>query len=158
MHPVKEQQTVLEAFRSLPLIEPCELVGLWKGHGIPAGHPFDGVLEKLGWFGKRFTPDMRADALLFLSGQRRLVAIDPKWIPPRLALRFHWVGRTRVARNLFSYLLRPRGGRGDRQKACGYGYDPLLCSSRLSPGLKPHFLMNGVVLWFFGYFRHRRFR
>jgi hypothetical protein len=49
-------------------IEPRDLVGLWKGRGIPAGHPFDGVLENLGWFGKRFTPDMRADALLFRLG------------------------------------------------------------------------------------------
>ncbi|KKA11301.1 hypothetical protein VP03_24735 [Sinorhizobium meliloti] len=106
MLPVKDQQTALEEFRSLPPIAPRELVGLWKGHGIPTGHPFDGVLENLSWFGKRFTPDMRVDALLFRSGDRRLVAIDPKWIPLRLALRFHEVGRMRVARNLFSYLQR----------------------------------------------------
>jgi hypothetical protein len=109
---VKDQQTVLELFRRLPLVEPRELVGLWKGRGIPAGHPFDGVLENLGWFGKRFTSDMRADALLFRSGERRLVAIDPKWIPLGLALRFHGLGRTRVARNLFSYLQRRLRARG----------------------------------------------
>ncbi len=85
---------------------PRELIGLWKGRGIPTGHPFDGVLENLGWFGKRFTPDMRADALLFRSGEHRLVAIDPRWIPLGLALRFHHIGRTRVARNLFFYLQR----------------------------------------------------
>ncbi|WP_037418693.1 DUF4334 domain-containing protein [Sinorhizobium sp. CCBAU 05631] len=106
MLPVKNQQTALEVFRSLPPVETRELAGLWKGHGIPTGHPFDGVLENLGWFGKRFTPDMRADALLFRSGDRRLVAIDPKWIPLRLALRFHEVGRMRVASSLFSYLQR----------------------------------------------------
>ncbi|OHV82806.1 DUF4334 domain-containing protein [Rhizobium sp. LCM 4573] len=103
---VKNQQTALEEFRSLQPIAPHEMVGLWKGHGIPTEHPFDGVLENLGWFGKRFTPDMRADALLFRSGDWRLVAIDPKWIPLRLALRFYKIGRTRVARNLFSYLQR----------------------------------------------------
>ncbi|APG87175.1 hypothetical protein SAMCCGM7_pB0460 (plasmid) [Sinorhizobium americanum CCGM7] len=106
MLPVKDQQTALEVFRSLPPISPRELVGLWKGHGIPTGHPFDGVLENLGWFGKRFTPDMRSDALLFRSGERRLVAVDPKWIPLRLLLRFHSVGRMRMASNLFSYLQR----------------------------------------------------
>jgi hypothetical protein len=77
---VREQQTILEEFRSLPPVEPRDLVGLWKGRGIPSGHPFDGVLENLGWFGKRFTPDMRADALLFRSGEHRLVAVDPRWI------------------------------------------------------------------------------
>lgn len=81
-------QTALEEFRSLPPVAPRELVGLWKGHGIPTGHPLDGVLENLGWFGKRFTSDMRADALLFLSGESRLVALDAKWIPLNLALRF----------------------------------------------------------------------
>lgn len=109
---MREQQTALEAFRSLPSIEPRDLVGLWRGRGIPSGHPFDGVLENLGWFGKRFTPDMRADALLFHASEQRPVAIDPKWIPLRLALRFHGVGRTHVARNMFSYLQRRLRARG----------------------------------------------
>ena len=74
--------------------------------------PLDGVLENLGWFGKRFRPDLRADALLFRSGDRRLVAVDPAWVPLRLALRFHALGRTSIARNLFTHLqhrLRARG-------------------------------------------------
>lgn len=97
---------MLEQFRRLSPIEPRELVGLWTGRGIPTGHPFDGVLENLGWFGKRITPNMRADALLFRSGEHRLTAIDPRWIPLSLALRFHQFGRTPMARNLFSYLQR----------------------------------------------------
>lgn len=109
---MKEQQITRDAFRRLAPIAPRELVGLWKGRGIPSGHPFDGVLENLGWFGKRFTPDMRADALLFRAGDQRLVAIDPKWIPLHLALRFHGLGRTRAARNLFSYLQRRLRARG----------------------------------------------
>lgn len=95
-----------ERFRELSPVEPHELAGLWRGRSIPSGHPFDGVLENLGWFGKRFTSDRRADALLFRSGERRLVAIDPKRIPLRLALRFHRLGKTRAARNLLSYLQR----------------------------------------------------
>jgi len=43
--PVRDQQIELEEFRRLPPVEPREMVGLWKGRGIPAGHPFDGVLE-----------------------------------------------------------------------------------------------------------------
>ena len=82
------------------------MIGLWTGRGVPSGHPLDGVLENLGWFGKLFTAQMRADASLFRGGERRLVAIDPAWIPLRLALRFHKLGRTRAASNLFSYLLR----------------------------------------------------
>ncbi|MBZ7927289.1 DUF4334 domain-containing protein [Ensifer adhaerens] len=100
------QQIVLDEFRGLSPIEPRTLVGLWKGRGVPAGHPFDGVLENLGWFGKRFTPNMRADALLFRFGDHRLTALDPKLIPLRVALRFHKFGRTRMAQNLFSCLER----------------------------------------------------
>lgn len=104
--PLERQQTAFKKFQGLPPVEPHELVGLWSGRGTSSGHPFDGVLENLGWFGKRFTPDLRADALLFRSGERRLVAIDAKRIPLRSALRFHQLGRTRIARNLFSYLQR----------------------------------------------------
>ncbi|WP_370360334.1 DUF4334 domain-containing protein [Shinella sumterensis] len=100
------QQTPIKRFRELSPLEPHEFAGLWRGRSIPSGHPFDGVLENLGWFGKRFTSDLRADALLFRSGERRLVAIDPRWIPLRLALGFHYLGKTRAARNLFSYLQR----------------------------------------------------
>ncbi|MCV9966842.1 DUF4334 domain-containing protein [Pararhizobium sp. BT-229] len=105
-------QKALDVFRSLPPIEPREMIGIWTGRGIPSGHPFDGVLENLGWFGKRFKPDMRADALLFRFDERRLIPIDPARIPLRLALRFHKVGRIRVAKNLFSYLQRGFRARG----------------------------------------------
>lgn len=102
---MSQQQTTLEEFRSLTPIMPREMIGLWRGRGIPADHPFDGVLENLGWFGKRFTPDMRADALLFQSDKGKLVAIDPRWIPIGMALRSHKLGRAGVARSLSSYLL-----------------------------------------------------
>jgi hypothetical protein len=102
----------MERFQGLPPVEPREMIGLWTGRGIPSGHPLDGVLENLGWFGKRFSAQMRADALLFRGGEKRLVAIDPAWIPLRLALRFHKLGRTRAASNLFSYLLRRLRAKG----------------------------------------------
>ena len=102
----------MERFQGLSPVEPHEMIGLWTGRGIPSGHPLDGVLENLGWFGKRFSAQMRADALLFRGGENRLVAIDPAWIPLRLALRFHRLGRARVASQLFSYLLRRLRAKG----------------------------------------------
>ena len=105
-------QTALERFRHLSPVEPHELEGLWKGRGVATGHPLDGVLENLGWFGKRFTADLRADALLFRSGERHVTAVDPSLIPLGLALRFHRLGKTRAARNLFSYLQRRLSARG----------------------------------------------
>lgn len=102
----------MERFRGLPPVELHEMIGLWAGRGIPSGHPLDGVLENLGWFGKRFTAEMRADALLFRGGEKRLIAVDPAWIPLRLALRFHKLGKTRAATNLFSYMLRRLRAKG----------------------------------------------
>jgi hypothetical protein len=107
-----QMQKALQEFQRLPPIEPREMIGLWTGRGIPSGHPFDGVLENLGWFGKRFTPALRADALLFRLDERKLIAINPARIPLRLALRFHKLGRTRTARNLFLYLQRALRAKG----------------------------------------------
>ncbi|MCM2457588.1 DUF4334 domain-containing protein [Rhizobium sp. CG4] len=95
----------MERFQRLPPVDLQEMIGLWEGRGIPSGHPLDGVLENLGWFGKRFSAEMRADALLFRAGQKRLIPIDPAWVPLRFALRVHRLGRTQVSSHLFSYLL-----------------------------------------------------
>ncbi|WP_069733980.1 GXWXG domain-containing protein [Pseudorhizobium pelagicum] len=101
------QTQVARWFRSLDPVRPEEMIGLWKGLGHPSGHPLDGVLENLHWFGKRFHTDLRADALLFEGEPGRLVPVDPKFFPIRLANRFAAFGRSTRARNLFSHI-RPR--------------------------------------------------
>ena len=98
------QSQALTWYRSLEPIKPAEMIGLWTGAGIASGHPLDGVLENLQWFGKHFHPDMRADALLFQFRHDRLVPINPSFIPIRAAIRFASFGKTTVARNWFSYL------------------------------------------------------
>lgn len=59
------------------------------------------------WFGKRFHPDMRADALLFEAEPGRLIPVDPKFFPIRLANRFAVFGRSARGWNLFQHI-RPR--------------------------------------------------
>jgi hypothetical protein len=80
--------------RSLEPVLPAEMVGLWRGVGIPSGHPLDGVLENLQWFGKRFDADLRADALLFQWRPGRLVPIEPSFFPMGLVIRLAPLGRT----------------------------------------------------------------
>ena len=99
-------------FRSLEPVLPKEMVGLWRGAGVPSGHPLDGVLENLHWFGKRFHPNLRADALLFQWRPGRLVPIEPGYLPIGLVLRLAPIGRNFVARNLFSYLQKAFHARG----------------------------------------------
>lgn len=106
------QDETMAWFRSLEPVRPAEMLGLWKGAGIPSGHPLDGVLENLGWFGKRFHADMRADALLFQWRPGRLVAIEPGFFPIGLAIRAAPFGRTAIARSGFSYLQKACRARG----------------------------------------------
>ncbi|ARQ13691.1 hypothetical protein NXC12_PE00089 (plasmid) [Rhizobium etli] len=108
----KRQNEMTAWFSSLAPVQPIEMLGLWRGAGIPSDHPLDGVLENLGWFGKRFHADMRADALLFQWRSDRLVAIDPGFFPISLAIKAASFGRTRIARNWFSYLQKALRARG----------------------------------------------
>jgi hypothetical protein len=41
-------------FDSLPAVTVEAMVGSWKGAGITTGHPLEGLLERYGWYGKRF--------------------------------------------------------------------------------------------------------
>ncbi|AFL52303.1 DUF4334 domain-containing protein [Sinorhizobium fredii] len=100
------EEAAFAYFDRLHPVPAVELVGLWKGSEISTGHPFDGVLENLGWYGKRFRADMRADALLFKKDGCSLVPIDPSPVPLGLAFRFHRLGRTEAARTLFSHLIK----------------------------------------------------
>ena len=99
-----DQKEMAVWFRSLEPVQPEDMVGLWSGVGIPTDHPLDGVLENLGWFGKRFHPDMRADPLLFKSRPGRLVPIEPAFFPIGLVITMPPFGRTFVARSWSSYL------------------------------------------------------
>lgn len=112
MKTMDQQNETITWFRSLEPVQPIEMLGLWKGAGIPSGHPLDGVLENLGWFGKRFHADMRADALLFQWRPDRLVAIDLGFVPIGLAIKAGPFGRTGLARSGFSYLQKACRARG----------------------------------------------
>jgi hypothetical protein len=99
-------------FKTLAPVLPEQMVGLWHGEGISSGHPLDGVLENLEWFGKRFQPDLKADALLFRFKPDRLVPIEPAALPIKMAICLAPLGRTSMAKYLFSHLqkvLRARG-------------------------------------------------
>jgi hypothetical protein len=107
-----DQASAISWFGSLPPVLPAEMVGVWQGEGIPSGHPLDGVLENLNWFGKRFHADLRADALLFQWRPGRLVPIEPAFFPIRTVVGLAGFGRTFIARNWFSHLQKVFRARG----------------------------------------------
>ena len=58
-------RAALALFDSLAPLSVEEMLGDWRGRGVPTGHPFDGVLEALGWHGKRFDGPDHAHPLVF---------------------------------------------------------------------------------------------
>ncbi|MWB99441.1 GXWXG domain-containing protein, partial [Agromyces seonyuensis] len=44
-------------WRALPIVDAAELRGLWRGTGLSTGHRTHRLLERSGWFGKRFVAD-----------------------------------------------------------------------------------------------------
>lgn len=98
-------------FDSLPGADPDDLAGLWQGRTLPTGHPLDGLLEALGWYGKAVLRNGQVHPLLFRRPSGQLVALDPAWMPAELALRWPALARspaTRIAFQALSPLLRAR--------------------------------------------------
>lgn len=91
----------LDRFDALPPVPPGALRGLWRGTGVPTGHPLDGVLERLGWFGKRFDDDERVHPLVF-RGRRGLVSLHPGLVPLGPVLRAGPLLRTPPAAAAFA--------------------------------------------------------
>jgi hypothetical protein len=83
-------EVALARFDGPPAIEPDELIGAWRGTGMPTGHPLDGLLERLDWWGKRVESEERVHPLIFGAG----VALDPRWVPLGLAQRWPRLARS----------------------------------------------------------------
>lgn len=89
----------LAVFDRLDVVALEAMRGCWRGSELPTGHPLDGMLAAFGWAGKEVRDADTVFPLLF--GHRgETVAIDPKWLPLRLATRLQ-VQRSRLARSLF---------------------------------------------------------
>lgn len=71
----------LAFYDTLPAVPAEDLRGEWAGSTLPSGHPLDGALERLGWYGKRFDGPDDAHPLLFDDGRGGAVAIDPARVP-----------------------------------------------------------------------------
>ncbi len=98
--------TALAFFDALPPVSLDEMTGSWGGHGVPTGHPLDGLLERFGWHGKRVDSPEDVHPLVFDAGNGALTCIDPARLPVGLALRIPWLVNTPVVARLFR-LARP---------------------------------------------------
>ncbi|MCW2741594.1 MAG: uncharacterized protein JWR45_2016 [Blastococcus sp.] len=71
----------LAYFDSLPTVEPEEMLGRWRGSGLPTGSPLDGLLEAYGWYGKEFLDDETVHPLLFTDRSGNPRPVDPSLLP-----------------------------------------------------------------------------
>jgi len=93
-------EAALARFDSLPPVMPEEMFGEWRGLGLPTGHPLDGLLEHLGWRGKRFAGVDHIDPLVFEPG----IALDPRMMPVGIALRWPRLAKSAPSRAVFRVL------------------------------------------------------
>ena len=92
----------LAVFDSLPGVTLEACIGRWRGSGLPTGHPLDGVLESLGWWGKEFVDPETVHPLLFRAHGGDVVALDPVPLLVRWLLRHPWLMRSRASRAAFA--------------------------------------------------------
>jgi len=76
----------LRVYDGLPAVAVEELLGSWRGGGVPTGHPMDGLLEAYGWHGKRFDSAEDGHPLVF-RGPRGLFSANPALVPMGLVSR-----------------------------------------------------------------------
>jgi hypothetical protein len=133
------REQALAFFDGLPTVEPAQLLGLWRGSGLATGHPQDGLLETLGWFGKHFV-DVDAVHPLLFGTEHDVVDVDSRWLQfgldqitrPGIFLRtlFRWLRpllRTRKPRAR----IRTVTYRGRASAAMVYDYLPIIDVFRL---------------------------
>ncbi|ODV90234.1 hypothetical protein CANCADRAFT_103882 [Tortispora caseinolytica NRRL Y-17796] len=73
--PIKD---ALELYDSLPATEPKEMIGAWRGSGMHTGHPMDGLLEAIEWYGKYYKSYEEVHPLVFKTKDgSSFFALDP---------------------------------------------------------------------------------
>jgi hypothetical protein len=92
----------LARFDALLGVEPAAMIGRWRGAGLPTGHPLDGVLEALGWYGKSFEDTDRVHPLLFRTRSGEVVPLDPRFMPVSIALGCPALARSAPVRMAFA--------------------------------------------------------
>jgi hypothetical protein len=71
----------LARFDALEGVQPEAMIGRWRGMSLVTGHPLDGLLEELGWYGKAFESLDRMHPLLFRDALGELTALDASLMP-----------------------------------------------------------------------------
>lgn len=88
----------LAAFDAGGVVRTEQLLGRWRGEGLPTGHPMDGLMETYRWWGKEFRGPDDVDPLLFVGARGEVAALDPRRLPVALAAAGHAPRSARLGR------------------------------------------------------------
>ena len=91
-------EQALAFFDGLPTVPTADMIGRWRGSGLPTGSRLDGLLEAYGWYGKEFRDAETAHPLLFRDRSGVPHPVDPAYAPLGLLFRLPQLARTRAAR------------------------------------------------------------
>lgn len=94
------RDAALAFFDRCPALTCEEMLGAWRGSGMPTGHPMDGLLEATGWHGKRFDGVEDIHPLLFDGPRGGVLDVDPARLPMTLAMRAKPLVDSRIGRRL----------------------------------------------------------
>jgi hypothetical protein len=99
-----EPEEALGFFDRLPTVRVEDMLGRWRGSGLPTGSKLDGLLEAYGWYGKEFLGLESVHPLLFRSRRGRPRPVDPAMIPVGLVRDFPGLARLWPVRTAFGRL------------------------------------------------------
>ena len=97
-------EAALDFYDSLPPVRVEEVLGSWRGSGLPTGNPLDGLLERFGWYGKRLDDPETVYPLVFRRSDGSLYAVNPSFVPVGLLVRFPSQFHRPVLAKLFTAL------------------------------------------------------
>jgi hypothetical protein len=91
---------VLAFFDRLPAVAPADLIGRWRGSGLPTGSPLDGLLEAYGWWGKEFVDAETVHPLLFADRGGAPRPVAPRMLPLTVLRRWPALAHLAVVRRV----------------------------------------------------------
>ncbi|HEY0507530.1 MAG TPA: DUF4334 domain-containing protein [Blastococcus sp.] len=99
-----DPRDALAFFDGLPTVPAFEMLGRWKGSGLPTGSPLDGLLEAYGWYGKEFLGREAVHPLLVRGRGGTPRPIDPAMIPLGLLRGYAGLAKMWPVRTAFGHL------------------------------------------------------
>ncbi|WP_175074842.1 DUF4334 domain-containing protein [Terribacillus sp. AE2B 122] len=81
------QSEAFAFYDQLDIVEPEEMIGMWKGDEIVTGHPLEGLLTASGWYGKEFIDEEHVHPLVFKKNNEVLYTISPNLLPLNLLMQ-----------------------------------------------------------------------